>query len=79
MLLQIIQCSNIEGAVDDLRCELLGPCNDARMHWPLEMWRYDLHTSRYIREMLHLAMEAEHAAEAMAIWQHVLQKLCVSQ
>ena len=43
MLLQIIQCSNIEGALDDLsrRCKLLGPRSDERMHPRLEIWKYD--------------------------------------
>lgn len=50
----------------------MAPREDERMQRPLEVWKYDLHVSRYMREVLGLTMKAEHAADAMRIWLHVL-------
>lgn len=69
-----VLCSNIEGALDDpgRKFRFLAPRANERMHRPKEVWKYDLHTSKYMREELHLTLRPEHAADAMSLWLHVL-------
>lgn len=70
----IVWCSNIEGPLDSpLRIfRLLRPRQSERILRPLEVWKIDLHTSDYMRNVVGLTMEGDHASKAMAIWLHVL-------
>ena len=71
--------SNIEGALDDpnRKLKFMGPRPDEKLARPKEVWKYDLHTSDYMRNVLGMTMEAEHGANAMVFWLEALhQHLC---
>ena len=67
-------CSNVEGALGNLdrKFKLVGPRHDERGHRPLEVWKMDLHTSEYMRNVVCVTMVADHGSDAMAFWLLVL-------
>ena len=50
----------------------MGPRHDEKLARPREVWKYDIHTSDYMRNGLGMTMEAEHGATAMVFWLEAL-------
>ena len=68
--------SNIEGALDDPRRKFrfMRPYHHER---GARIWKYDLHTSDYMRNNVRMTMGSEDGATAMAFWLEALHEhLC---
>ena len=72
-----VWCSNVDGDLSEPKRGfwLFKPRNHEKARRPREVWKIDLHTSTFMRNVLNMVMEADQASSAMVFWLQALRPL----